>query len=103
MNAITLVLQMDFHKNIQIPNLSSQYAYYKKRLTTQLFGIFHANHTMMQVYAYPSTVGGEGPDEVISFLDRFLKRNQTAGFRHLVLCPTQFKDNYLFFYCKIVF
>ena len=104
MNAKALVLHLDFHKNIQIPKLSSQDAYYKKRLTTRLFGIFHANHKVLHAYIYPSTVGGEGPDEVISFLDLFLKRSQTAGFEHLVLwadnCPAQFKENYLFFYCN---
>ena len=98
-----LVLHLDFHKTIQLPKLTSQDAYFKRRLTTRLFGVFHANRKKLHAYVYPATVGGEGPDEVMSCLDLFLQ-TQAAGLKHLVLwadnCPAQFKENYLFFYLQ---
>ena len=100
--AKTLVLQLDFHKSLQIPKISSQDAYFCKRLTTRLFGIFDAGSKKLHAFIYPCTVAGEGPDEVISMLDFLLTRLQT-GFNHLILwadnCPGQFKETYLFFYC----
>ena len=103
MVAKALVLHLDFHKTIQVPKLTSQDAYFKRRLTTRLFGIFSANEKRLHAYVYPQTIGGEGPDEVISCLDLFLN-TQAVCFNHLVLwadnCPAQFKENYLFFYCQ---
>lgn len=103
--AKSLVLCLDFHKSLYIPKVTSQDAYYKKRLITRLFGIYEAGKKRMHAFIYPSTVAGEGPDEVISLVDFLLNRLQSSSGcnRHLILwcdnCPGQFKECYLFFFC----
>ena len=97
-----LVLQLDFHKSTYFPKITSQDCYYKKRLATHLMGIYNAGKKTLHAYMYPSTIGGQGPDEVISIIDMLLRRMDN-GIGHLILwadnCPGQFKECYLFFYC----
>ena len=60
----------------------------------------------MHCFVCPETVSGEGPDEIISLLDCLLNNITQDGdqdYQHLIVyadnSPSQFKENYLFFYC----
>lgn len=100
-----MVLQLDFHKTIRVPRVTSQDCYFRKRLAVRTFGIYEGNRKLMHCFIYSETVSGEGPDEVISFLDHLLNKitQDIGAYHHLIVytdnCPSQFKENFLFFYC----
>lgn len=88
---------MDYHK-------TSQDFQYARKLRTNLFGIFCYNEDIMHCFFNDKSIGGSGPNEVISLLNYLLKRLQEkyGRYHHLILCadnsPGQFKECYLFFY-----
>ena len=103
---VPLVLQLDYHKTLHVPRVPAQDCYFRKRLAVRSFGIYEGNRKLMHCFIYPETVSGEGPDEVISLLDCLLKKITQDGdqdYEHLIVyadnSPSQFKENYLFFYC----
>lgn len=99
-----LTLQMDYHKSLPTPKLSSQDAFYARKLKTNLFGIYCANEDVIHCFLYDESIGGSGPNEVISLLNYLLQNLQEkyGKFHHLILwadnSPAQFKECYLFFY-----
>ena len=64
-----------------------------------------AGSKQLHAFTYPSQIGGEGPDKVISLFDFSLHLNNTQAtkFGHLVLwadsCPAHFKENDILFFC----
>lgn len=88
---------MDYHK-------TSQDFQYARKLRTNLFGIFCYNEDIIHCFFNDKSIGGSGPNEVISLLNYLLKRLQEkyGRYHHLILCadnsPGQFKECYLFFY-----
>lgn len=99
-----LVLQMDYHKNLPTPKISSQDSYYLRKLRTNLFGIYSGNEDIMNCFFYDDSIGGSGPNEVISLLNYVLESliEKHGTFHHLILwadnSPGQFKQCFLFFY-----
>ena len=99
-----LTLQMDYHKTLPSPKISSQDFYYARKLKTNLFGIYCANEDIIHCFFYDETIAESGPNEVISLLNFLLKSVQEkyGRFHHLILwadtSPGQFKECYLFFY-----
>ena len=99
-----LTLQMDYHKALPSPKISSQDSHYARKLRTNLFGIYCANEDVIHCFFYDESIGGSGPNEVISLLNYLLIRLQEkyGKFHHLILwadnSPGQFKECYLFFY-----
>ncbi len=99
-----LTLQMDYHKCLRTPKVSSQDGFYARKLRTNLFGIYCANEDIIYCFFYDESIGGTGPNEVISLLNYLLKSLQEkhGKFHHLILwadnSQAQFKESYLFFY-----
>lgn len=99
-----LTLQMDYHKCLRTPKVSSQDGFYARKLQTNLFGIYCANEDIIHCFFYDESIGGTSPNEVISFLNYLLKSFQEkhGKFHYLILwavnLPAQFKECYLFFY-----
>lgn len=100
----TIVLHLDFHKPLKTPKCPSQDSYYARKLRTQLLGIYCANEEIIYCFLYDDSIGGAGPNEVISLLDFLLSklRNNLGHHDHLIVwcdnSPAQFKEHYLFFY-----
>lgn len=86
------------------PKVSSQDYHYARKLRTNLFGIYCANEEVIHCFFYDESIGGVGPNEVISLLNYLLERlkEKHGKFHHLILwadnSPSQFKECYLFFY-----
>lgn len=99
-----LTLQMDYHKCLRTPKVSSQDGFYTRKLRTNLFGISCANEDIIHCFFYDESIGGTSPNEVISFLNYLLKSFQEkhGKFHYLILwavnSPAQFIECYLFFY-----
>ena len=99
-----LTLQMDYHKTLPSPKISSQDFHYARKLRTNLFGIYCSNEDIIHCFFYDESIGGSGPNEVISLLNYLLEilQEKYGRFHHLILwavnSPGQFKECYLFFY-----
>ena len=99
-----LVLHLDFHKPLHTPKYPAQDSYYTKKVRTYLLGIYCANEEIIYSFLYDDSIGGAGPNEVISLLDYLLNKLRTSLGVHdqlIVWCdnsPAQFKEQYLFFY-----
>ena len=89
-----LVVQMDYHKTLPTPKVTSQDWYYSRKLRTHLLGVYVANEDCLHCYLYDNTVAGAGPNEVISLLH--------CTFDQLIVwtdnAPSQFKECFFFFY-----
>ena len=95
---------MDFHKCLPTPKVTSQDWYYSKKLRTNLLGIYCANEGTINCFFYDETIGGVGPNEVISLLDYLLIQleNRLGKYDHLIVwsdnAAATFKESYLFFF-----
>ena len=72
-----LVLQLDYHKTLPCPKVSVQDSHYSRKLRTNLLGIYYANEETIHYFLYDDSVGGAGPNEVISFLNNLLDQMET--------------------------
>ena len=99
-----LVVQMDYHKTLPTPKVTSQDWYYSRKLRTHLLGVYVANEDCLHCYFYDDTVAGAGPNEVISLLHSTLTKltEQYGTFDQLIVwtdnAPSQFKECFFFFY-----
>ena len=59
-----LTLQMDYHKCLRTPKVSSQDGFYARKLRTNLFGIYCANEDIIHCLFYDESIGGTGLNEV---------------------------------------
>lgn len=104
----TIVLHLDFHKPLRTPKCKEQDSYYTVKVITHLFGIYCANDDKLHCFFYDDSIGGTGPNEVISLLDFLLGKLRTnlGPLDHLIVwcdnSPSQFKEQYLFFYLDYV-
>ena len=99
-----LVCQLDYHKCLLTPKISAQDSHYLRKLRTNLLGIYCANEDIIHCFFYDDSVGGAGPNEVISLLNYQLRHFQEkhGKYDQLIVwsdnAPGQFKECYLFFY-----
>ena len=99
-----LVVQMDYHKTLPTPKVTSQDWYYSRKLRTHLLGVYVASEDCLHCYFYDDTVAGAGPNEVISLLHCTLMKlmEQYGTFDHLIVwtdnAPSQFKKGFFIFY-----
>ena len=99
-----LVLQLDYHKTLPCPKVSAQDSHYSRKLRTNLLGIYCANEETIHCFLYDDSIGGAGPNEVISLLNNLLYKMETkyGRFDQLTIwcdnSPGQFKECFLFFY-----
>ena len=104
MSPRVLVVQMDYHKTLPTPKVTSQDWYYSRKLRTHLLGVYVANEDCLHCYFYDDTVAGAGPHEVISLLHCTLMKlmEQYGTFDHLIVwtdnAPSQFKEGFFIFY-----
>lgn len=63
---------MDFQKNLQVPNITTNDIYYKRQLSFYLFNIHVLSNSDSFFYTYPETCGKKGADDVASMLWDFL-------------------------------
>ena len=97
-----LVVQMDYHKTLPTPKVTSQD--WTRKLRTHLRGVYFANEDCLHCYLYDDTVAGAGPNEVISLLHCTLMKltEQYGTFDQLMVwtdnAPSQFKECFFFFY-----
>ncbi|XP_072401358.1 uncharacterized protein [Diabrotica undecimpunctata] len=78
-------IALDYQKNLNLPNITTNDAYYKRQLTFISFNIHVMSTNQPIFYCYPETVGGKGSNEVVSFLHNFifLCLNENVG--HLAI------------------
>ena len=77
-----LVVQMDYHKTLPTPKVTSQD--WTRKLRTHLRGVYFANEDCLHCYLYDDTVAGAGPNEVISLLHcTLMKLTEHYGREHL--------------------
>lgn len=99
-----LVCQLDYHKCLPTPKISAQDSHFSRKLRTNLLGIYCANEDILHCFFYDDSVGGAGPNEVISLLNYQLHRFQEkyGKFDQLIVwsdnAPGQFKQCFFFFY-----
>lgn len=100
-----LVLQLDYHKTFPCLKISAQDSHFLRKLWTNLLGIYCANEQNIHCFFYNDTIGGAGPNEVISSLNHLLNKLEAkyGKFDQLTLwsdyAPGQLKE-YLFFYLE---
>ena len=98
-----LVLQLDYHKTLPCPKVSAQDSHYSRKLRTNLLGIYCANEETIHCFLYDDSIGGAGPNEVISLLNNLLDKMETkyGRFDQLTIwcdnSPGQLKECFLFF------
>lgn len=61
-------ITMDFQKNLNVPNISTNDAYYRRKLSFFMFNIHQLSDSESYFFTYPETSGKKGADEVCSFL-----------------------------------
>ena len=99
-----LVVQMDYHKALPTPKVTSQDWYYSRKMRTHLHGVHVANEDCLHCYLYDDTVAGAGPNEIILLLHCTLMKltEQCGTFDKLIVwtdtAPSQFKECFFFFY-----
>lgn len=65
-------IALDYQKNISLPNVTTNDAYYNRQLSMYSFNIHILSSGKSVFYTYPETVGKKGSNEVISFLYNFV-------------------------------
>ena len=104
-----LVLQMDYHRCLPTPKVSSQDSFYLRKFRTYLFGVYSANENILNCFFYHESIGRRGPNEVILLLNYVLETliERYGTFHNLILwadnSPAQFKHCFLFFYVDTLF
>ena len=82
-----LVVQMNYHKTLPTPKVTSQDWYFSRKLRTHLLGVYVANEGCLHCYFYDDIVAGAGPNEVISLLHcTLLKLTEQYGTFDQISC-----------------
>lgn len=63
---------MDFQKNLNVPNITTNDAYYKRKLGYYLFNIHMLSNSSSKFYVYDETIAKKGADNVASMLYDFI-------------------------------
>lgn len=63
---------MDFQKNLNVPNITTNDAYYKRKLGYYLFNIHMLSNSSSKFYVYDETIAKKGSDNVASMLYDFI-------------------------------
>lgn len=91
---------MDYGKNLPIPNISTNDAYYKRQLSMYLFNVHVLSTSESVFYVYPENGGKKGSDDVSSMLYNFLYNHLDPRVRILDIfcdsCGGQTKNYTLF-------
>ncbi|XP_046678028.1 uncharacterized protein LOC124365935 [Homalodisca vitripennis] len=82
-------ISMDFGKNLQLPNITTNDIYYKRQLSMYAFNIHELSSAKSIFYLYPETEGKKGSDDVSSFLHNFVYEHLDEKIRHLhIFCDS---------------
>lgn len=81
----TLAIAMDYSKNISVPNITSNDAYYKRQLSVFLFNIHVLASGKSCFYVYDETVARKGSNEVCSLLNKFVAEVVPQTVKHLII------------------
>lgn len=66
------VLCMDFQRNLDLPHIITNDAYYRRKSAYNMFNIHEIAIKDSIFYSYTEIVGGKGSNEVVSFLDNYI-------------------------------
>lgn len=72
------VITMDYMQNLHLPNIPVQEAFYLRQLTVNVFGIHNVKDGTAEFFVYHEGEGTKGPNEVCSFLMRYLTENMNS-------------------------
>jgi hypothetical protein len=96
------ILSFDFEKNLPLPVTNINKEYYLRQLWVQNFGIHDIKLSKACMFLYAENYAGKGPNEVISFIDYFIKYKLSKETEVLHLfcdnCFSQNKNKYLWLY-----
>ena len=82
-------ITMDYCKNLQTPNITTNDVYYKQQLTFVSFNIHVLSTNQSVFYTYPQTIAKKGADEVMSLLYHFCTEVLPQNVRHLrIFCDS---------------
>ncbi|XP_025192024.1 LOW QUALITY PROTEIN: uncharacterized protein LOC112592227 [Melanaphis sacchari] len=100
------LLSFDFQQNMPLPHIPCGDVFYKRQIWVYNFCIYSGKTGKSYHYMYDELTGKKGQNDVISFIDHFLKNLLTPGVKHLYIftdnCSSQNKNNALFQYLYTV-
>lgn len=80
---------LDYGKNLSVPNIQTNDAYYKRQLSEYVFNIHVLGSSRSIFYLYPETEGKKGSDNVCSLLHHFVYNFMSDGTKHLeIFCDS---------------
>lgn len=98
----TEAICMDFQRNLNIPNITTNDAYYRRKLSFYMFNIHSLPTKNSLFYCYTEVIGGKGCNEVVSFLDHYVTQCLDNSIRNLSIfcdsCGGQNKNYTVFKY-----
>lgn len=93
---------MDFQRNLPVPNITTNDAYYRRQLNFMSFNIHVLSDSSSVFYTYDETEGKKGADDVCSMLNHFVSTVLSKDVRNLVIfcdsCSGQNKNFTVFRY-----
>lgn len=97
---------MDYQKNLPLPNIATNDVYYKRQLSFYSFNVHQLANRDAIFFTYTEDIGNKGANEVISFLDYYIREVLKEEVRSLVIfcdsCAGQNKNHALFLYLHYV-
>lgn len=80
---------MDFQKNLPLPNISTNDVYYKRQLSFYSFNIHQLLNNHSVFYAYTEVIGKKGANEVVTFLNHYIKEELDEKVKQLnIFCDS---------------
>ncbi|XP_014261324.1 uncharacterized protein LOC106673655 [Cimex lectularius] len=76
---------MDFQRNLPVPNITTNDAYYRRQLNFMSFNIHVLSDSSSVFYTYDETEGKKGADDVCSMLNHFVSTVLSKDVRNLVI------------------
>lgn len=84
-NELVEAVCIDYHKNLPVPNTSTNDVYYRRQLSVYTFNIPGLSSGKSVFYTYPKTVGNKGSDDVYSMIHNFVYNHIDEKVRCLYL------------------
>lgn len=101
-NSEVEVLSFDFQQNMPLPHIPCGDVFYKRQLWCYNLCIYSGKTGQSYFYMYDEITGKKGQNEVISFLNHFLKNKLSSGVKKMYIftdnCSSQNKNKALFQY-----
>jgi hypothetical protein len=100
------LLSFDFKQKMPLPHIPCEDVFYKRQIWVYNFCIYSGKTGKSCHYIYDESTTKKEQNDVISFIDHFLKNILAPGVKHIYIftdnCSSQNKNNTLFRYLYTV-